>query len=510
MNSADEFLATGPKFRLGHLDTEKPHPATRELSMLANENLPQALNILAQIDSEAINKVAAQVEKILHLREAIRSVWQKGHKVYLCGCGATGRLSLALEYLYREKNKNENVIAFMAGGDVALVHSLEGFEDFPEHGARHLLQLGFQNGDLLISCTEGGETPYVIGATEEAARVSSQNPYFLYCNPDEILVKHVDRSRRVIENKRIEKINLAVGPMALAGSTRMQASSVLQLAVGIALLSDAARPEILQFLKELQQYLKTEASEFLPKFIERESAEYKSERFVFYWVRNYPITVFTDTTERAPTFSLTPFSHRKAERLLKLKPSLCYLALPDAKNANEAWRQMLLREPISLNWREVDDRTGSEYLEAFDFSQNAREFRSWLTKDAEHSDFKIEKIADRLSWSFQDLQRSLQYPVGDIAADLLPLFEHTLLKMFLNMHSTLVMGRLGRYKRNLMTWVYPTNGKLIDRATRYAQTLLHEDGVAVPYDDVVRKLFEMKAKVTANESIVLATYEALR
>ena len=72
------------------------------------------------------------------------------------------------------------------------------------------------------------------------------------------------------------------------------------------------------------------------------------------------------------------------------------------------------------------------------------------------------------------------------------------------------MGRLGRYKRNLMTWVYPTNGKLIDRATRYARTLLLEDGIEVSYEKVVRKLFELKGQVTANESIVLATYEALK
>ena len=46
----------------------------------------------------------------------------------------------------------------MAGGDVALVHSLEGFEDFPDFGARHLVELGFGPNDLLIGSTEGGET----------------------------------------------------------------------------------------------------------------------------------------------------------------------------------------------------------------------------------------------------------------------------------------------------------------------------------------------------------------
>ena len=46
--------------------------------------------------------------------------------------------------------------SFMAGGDIALVHSLEGFEDYPEYGARHLRQLGFSENDLFIGVTEGG------------------------------------------------------------------------------------------------------------------------------------------------------------------------------------------------------------------------------------------------------------------------------------------------------------------------------------------------------------------
>jgi len=45
----------------------------------------------------------------------------------------------------------------MAGGDVALIHSIEKFEDFPDFGERQLRELGFKQGDLLISCSEGGE-----------------------------------------------------------------------------------------------------------------------------------------------------------------------------------------------------------------------------------------------------------------------------------------------------------------------------------------------------------------
>ena len=536
MQTAKEFLATGAKFQLGFLETEKPHPKTRELSEWAKNDVPRAIATLAEIDCDALSVVGSRVDEILALRREIEQTWLNGGRVFLCGCGATGRLSLALECLHRERvtregsssgideSVDELVVAFMAGGDVALVHSIEGFEDFPDYGARHLRELGFRGGDLLISCTEGGETPYVIGATEEAVRIGARAPYFLYCNPDEILREHVERSRRVIENSKINKINLTVGPMALAGSTRMQASTVLQLSVGLALLSaelpygrvgagrESAQADAVNFramcadvIGTLKKYLREEAVRFLSGFVEREAAEYLAGRFVTYGVNTFPITVFTDTTERAPTFSLTPFDHREAERLLKLKPSLCYIYVTDAKTSSQAWQKLLGRPPRPLNWPDVDSRTSSRYLEAFDFTEKgAREFRKWRTNDSEHSDFLIGLAQDSLlRWEFLDLQRGLILPQDSLVA-------HMLLKMLLNIHSTLVMGRLGRYKRNLMTWVYPTNGKLIDRATRYARTLLHEDGIDVSYDDTVRALFEVKKQITGNDSVVLATYDYLK
>jgi N-acetylmuramic acid 6-phosphate etherase len=508
MESAAEFLATGKKFHLGYLETEKPNPKTIELSMLVQNDLNKAIQVLAEVDVSALDKIKNKTTEILQLRKDIQATWRNGGRIFLCGCGATGRLSLTLETLFREEfpdySSEQKVISFMAGGDVALVHSLEGFEDFPTYGERHLLQLGFKKNDLLIASTEGGETPYVIGATEAAANMADRAPYFLYCNPDEILCAHVERSRKVIENPKIKKVNLTVGPMALAGSTRMQASTVLQLTIGFALLTSFSETEISEQLDLLKDYMAENAVAFLRPFIELEAAEYSAGRFIIYKVQDYAITVFTDTTERAPTFSLTPFSHRKAERLLKMKPSLSFLSIPATKTAVEAWAYLLKREPRALNWSDVDLRTDSDYLSEFDFSREAKKFRAWLTQDAEHSDFEIFRHQNTLHWRLQNIEQSIIWPEASYL-----LFEHTALKMFLNIHSTLVMGLLGRYKRNLMTWVHPTNGKLIDRSARYIQTLLKEDGFNVSYDEIIYKIFDLKKRLTGNESIVLTAYSEL-
>ncbi len=80
----------------------------------------------------------------------------------------------------------------------------------------------------------------------------------------------------------------------------------------------------------------------------------------------------------------------------------------------------------------------------------------------------------------------------------------------MNIHSTLVMGRLGRYKNNLMTWVSPTNGKLIDRATRYVKQLLASAGrPEQKYEDIVHQLFAELEGIEPGESVVLSTYRSL-
>jgi N-acetylmuramic acid 6-phosphate etherase len=492
MNTAAEFLRVKDQFQLGVLETEKPHPSTVDLSSLVVSDLKSAVDTLAKVDTKALNIIIEKQKEIQQLRKAIQQTHVSGGRVFMVGCGATGRLSLTLEFLWREMfPQKDTVFSLMAGGDVALVHSLEGFEDFPEYGARHLKQMGFRDGDLLIATTEGGETPYVIGATWEATKLSKVKPYFLYCNPNGILEQKVERSKEVIQSKLIEKINLCVGPMAITGSTRMQASTVLQLAVGIALLTKLEGSSLVSWINKMQEWISDEATQFLPGFVSREADEYKNGRYVMYSVRDFVITVFTDTTERAPTFSLTSFSHPNATKLLAKKPSPCYVHVDSSKDAKEAWKMLLGRAPRPLNWHDIDERTCDSYLNDFDFSGGARQFRSNLTNEAEHSDFKIFRDNNnQMIWSFLDHDRALIFPDE---SDLL--FQHTLLKMLINIHSTLVMGLMGRYEGNLMTFVHPTNGKLIDRASRYVDILLRRDGVNVPYETIVTTLFAENQKI---------------
>ena len=368
---AEEFLRVAGQFQLGALPTEQRHPLTYELADLSRRDIPAALGILKEIDLGVAAFVASHMREVERLKSAIHDTLAAGNRVFFYGCGATGRLSMSIEYIWRHMHqggpKADSVRGFMSGGDLALVHSIENFEDHPEFGARQVQEIGFSGNDLLVSCTEGGETPSVIGATEEAARISSRKPFFLYCNPDHVLHEQVERSRRVLENANIEKISLFVGPMALSGSTRLQASTALMLAAGTALFGMTQEQ-----LNGFVSFLRNADLSFLKPFIEEESRIYASGDYILYETDAYGITILTDTTERAPTFSLSGFENQTNQRRI---PALSYLCLPQTRDASEAWRTILLRDPVTIEWDELKAVAGRERLLGFDFSLQVRQQR---------------------------------------------------------------------------------------------------------------------------------------
>ena len=146
--------------------------------------------------------------------------------------------------------------------------------------------------------TEGGETPSVIGATEEASRISRRKPWFLYCNPDHVLHEQVARSRRVLENSGIEKICLFVGPMALSGSTRLQASTALMLGAGSALFKAAETGIAAPRLQDFLALLRDSNFSFLSSFAEEESAIYAGGGFVLYETDEHGITILDRKSTR--------------------------------------------------------------------------------------------------------------------------------------------------------------------------------------------------------------------
>jgi N-acetylmuramic acid 6-phosphate etherase len=506
VKKAEKFLSIASQFKLGSLVTESVEPATADLSDMALNNLPGAISIMKKLDRETLRILSEKKKEICYLKDIVKDTLLSGGNIFFCGCGATGRLSLTIETLWRQIHENDNlkdrVFSFMAGGDVALIRSIENFEDFPHYGARQLLEAGFKNGDLLVGTTEGGETPFVIGAVEKAAQISNRKPFFLYCNPDDILCSVAERSKLVIQNPDIEKINLTVGPMAITGSTRMQASTILLAVAGIALFyykdNDSSIDEAIETFRE---FWDSADIRFIEKYIIRETEYYKNGDYLLYETDNLlGITVITDTTERSPTFSLFPFENvHEADQNL----SLCYLFMPDEKDSEKAWKKLLWRAPRTLEWPDINGIASMERLLGFDFSNNLLSRRSNRQESFRHHRFRIKYNQTGIEFILGDDRHLLATPFIN------PIFTHLILKMILNTHSTLIMGRLGRYEGNVMTYVRASNNKLIDRAIRYIDLLLKRKEIIMTYSKLAYILFEMIERTPSDRSIVLATVEEI-
>lgn len=491
----EEFLKTKEQFQLGHLVTEQSHPLSMGLSFYAQDDIAKALAIFQDIDAKALSILKSKTSEIEGLKNLAKKVWSRGGKVILSGCGATGRLSILLETLkLREGNESELLIGFMAGGDLALIRSLEKFEDREDFGVKQLEELGYTSKDLVIGVTEGGETSFVIGSTLHAAKTSNYTPYFVYCNPTRVLLDTIDRSARVIKDDRVQKIELNVGQMALSGSTRLQASSVQMSFLALALL-DWGNLSIDKLVDRLIQRVQYDYTQ-LQDLVALESQAYKSgNQLVYKTDIDLAVSVLTDTTERSPTFSLAPFENFNDENRIA---AWAYLNIQNTTNSQFAWNLMLGRSPRCLEWDELGGIASSSRLFGHDISQVGLKKRMGQSPQLI---FDISLVDDQLILQFQGSLISID------VKDYHPFEIHLLLKLLLNAHSTIVMGRMGRYRSNVMTWVRPSNYKLIDRSTRYVMQLLNEKKIEVDYDEVAMMIFDIAPQIGLNESVVLKCYE---
>jgi N-acetylmuramic acid 6-phosphate etherase len=410
---AEEFLKISGQFKLGALVTEAAHPVTANLSEVAKQDIAAALGLFFDVDADVIRKYREFVAsgRAGQIKETVLYSLKNGGRIFFTGCGATGRLSILLDSVWRDfwncSSRRESALtcsnkimsgltsaatkseaedfenrtfSVMAGGDYALIKSVEGFEDFFTFGRKQIRDLGVRAGDVVFAITEGGETSFVIGTAWEGVD-SGAKVYFVYNNPDEILCQHVERSREIIKDPRIEKINLTTGPMAIAGSTRMQATSI-QLCVLLTILEMVVRdlvgtafasaklgrcavrssqrddpavvPELfLAKLEELHATLKSpEMLAQLAKLVELEESVYRAGHMVNYFADRFGIDVLTDTTERSPTFCTPPF--RKADDTAAAD-SWAFLFLPQSETP-AAWRHLLKREPRCIAWNVLEVR----------------------------------------------------------------------------------------------------------------------------------------------------------
>jgi N-acetylmuramic acid 6-phosphate etherase len=206
---------TGPVLDLSAAPpTEQRNPRTTDIDLLPT---PAVLALLHAEDA----LVPAAVEPVLGtlaavVDEAAERV-RRGGRVHYFGAGSSGRIAVldATELVPTFGLAPGVVTAHLAGGGDAMERAVEGAEDDDASGAGDAA--GVTAADLVIGLSASGRTPYVAGALAAAARRGAFT-VVVTCNPGSPL-------------RPLARVAIAAdtGPEAIAGSTRLKATSALKL-----------------------------------------------------------------------------------------------------------------------------------------------------------------------------------------------------------------------------------------------------------------------------------------
>ena len=201
---------------LSKLTTEQRNKRTRnadKLSVLA------IVDLINSEDARVIRAVRSQRRKIAAVVDLVTEAFKAGGRLFYVGAGTSGRLGVldAAECPPTFGTDPQMVQGIIAGGEPALVRSVEGAEDRPEFGAQAIEAKGVRKNDVLVGIAASGRTPFVEGALAHARGLGIRT-VLITCAKAPDAARWADIL-----------INPMTGPEVVTGSTRMKAGTATKL-----------------------------------------------------------------------------------------------------------------------------------------------------------------------------------------------------------------------------------------------------------------------------------------
>lgn len=178
---------------------------------------PSAAAVEAMLEGQlaAIAAIKSQVGAIAAAAEAAaRRLGTAGRLVY-AGAGTSGRVAVqdGVELFPTYNWPRERLLFLMAGGDGALIESVEGAEDDPDAARASIAAAKITRNDVVIGVAASGRTPYTL-AVLEAARAAGALTIGVANNPGAPLLSLAEHG-----------LLADTGSEVIAGSTRMKAGT---------------------------------------------------------------------------------------------------------------------------------------------------------------------------------------------------------------------------------------------------------------------------------------------
>ncbi len=177
--------------------------------------LDQAMEAMWDGQLEAVTTVRAALPQITDATAAAaKRLKSRGRLIYV-GAGTSGRVAVqdGAELGPTFNWPQDRVVFVMAGGNDALLKSVEGAEDDAGDGAAQMDVAKVTKDDVVIGLTASGGTPFTVAAISRAKALGALT-IGIANNPETAILEEADFP-----------ILLRTGSEVLAGSTRMKAGT---------------------------------------------------------------------------------------------------------------------------------------------------------------------------------------------------------------------------------------------------------------------------------------------
>jgi N-acetylmuramic acid 6-phosphate etherase len=186
---------------------------------------PIASAIEAMWDGQmsAVAAVRAALAEVTAATVSAADRLKRGGRLVYVGAGTSGRVAVqdGAELLPTFDWPQDRIVFALAGGDGALITSVEGAEDDEADGARQMDQAAVGAADVVIGVAASGTTPFTIAAISHAATLGALT-IGIANNPGTPLLKVARYG-----------IPILTGSELIAGSTRMKAGTAQKIVLNL-------------------------------------------------------------------------------------------------------------------------------------------------------------------------------------------------------------------------------------------------------------------------------------
>ena len=192
-------------------------------NQLETKTIGELLRTINKEDQSVALSVAAALNQIEQLTNAVVDSLKRGGRLFYIGAGTSGRLGIvdASECPPTFGVPHDMVIGIIAGGDSAIRKAVEFAEDDTTQGWNDLKSFNISSKDMVIGIAASGTTPYVIGALQECKKNQIVSGC-ITCNQGSPLAQVAEYAVEVV-----------VGPEVVTGSSRMKAGTAQKLVLNM-------------------------------------------------------------------------------------------------------------------------------------------------------------------------------------------------------------------------------------------------------------------------------------